>query len=136
MDFGEIAGYIATAVGGGGITALFNWRYNKKKNANDLKSDEIENMRKAMMDFYEPLVAKQNELIEKQDVRIAQLEREVSTLRSERRELETAYQNQIAAQQKQIADLQKQITDITRALGIRANKQMRNELGQYIKVKK
>ena len=129
MDFAEIASYIATAVGGGGLTALFNWRYNKKKNANDLKADEIENMRKAMMDFYEPLVAKQNELIEKQDLRIAQLEREVSTLRSERRDLETMYQ-------KQIADLQKQITDITRALGIRANKQMRNKLGQYTKKEK
>ena len=129
MDFGELAGYIGTAIGGGGLTALFNWRYNKRKNAADLKSDEIENMRKAMMDFYEPLVAKQNELIDKQDQRIAQLEKEVSTLRAERREIETAYQ-------KQIADLQKQITEITRALGIRANKQVRNELGQYTKEEK
>ena len=122
MEAGEIIGYIVSAVGGGGLTAIFNWRYNKKKNAADLKSDEIENMRKAMADFYEPLVERQNH-------RIAELEKEVKTLRDERREMELSYQ-------KQIADLQKQITEITRALGIRANKQVRNELGQYVKVDK
>jgi len=126
METGEIIGYLISAAGGGGLTALFNWRYNKKKNAASLKADEIENMRKAMMDFYEPLVAKQNELIEKQDLRIAQLEREVSTLRSERRDLETMYQ-------KQIAGLQKQITDLYRAVGVKANRQVRNELGQFTK---
>lgn len=122
MEAGEIIGYIVSAVGGGGLTAIFNWRYNKKKNAADLKSDEIDNMRKAMADFYEPLVERQNH-------RIAELEKEVKTLRDERREMELSYQ-------KQIADLQKQITEITRALGIRANKQVRNELGQYVKVDK
>lgn len=122
MEAGEIIGYIVSAVGGGGLTAIFNWRYNKKKNAADLKSDEIENMRKAMADFYEPLVERQNH-------RIAELEKEVKTLRDERREMELSYR-------KQIVDLQKQITEITRALGIRANKQVRNELGQYVKVDK
>lgn len=120
MDFTEIIGYVGSAIGGGGLTALFNWRYNKKKNAADLKSDEIENMRKAMMDFYEPLVNKQNE-------RIAELEHEVRTLREERRQMELTYQ-------KQIEGLQKQIVEITRALGIKANNRVRDDkTGRYVK---
>lgn len=122
MELGEIIGYVVSAAGGGGLATLFNWRYNKKKNAADIKSDEIENMRKAMVDFYEPLVERQNH-------RIAELEKEVKNLREERREMELSYQ-------KQISDLQKQITEITRALGIKANKQVRNELGQYVKTNK
>ena len=120
MDFTEIIGYIGSAVGGGGLTALFNWRYNKKKNAADVKSDEIENMRKAMEDFYSPLVRKQNE-------RISELEAEVKTLREERRQMELTYQKQIEA-------LQRQIVEITRALGIKANNKVRDEkTGRYKK---
>lgn len=120
MDFTEIIGYIGSAVGGGGLTALFNWRYNKKKNAADVKGDEIENMRKAMEDFYSPLVRKQNE-------RISELEAEVKTLREERRQMELTYQKQIEA-------LQRQIVEITRALGIKANNKVRDEkTGRYKK---
>ena len=111
-----------SAAGGGGLTGLLSWRYHKKKNDADIKSDEIDNMRKAMADFYEPLVKRQND-------RIAELEKEVKTLRDERREMEQLYQ-------KQISDLQKQITEITRALGIKANKQVRNEFGQFVKMNK
>jgi len=120
MDFMEIAGYLGSALGGGGLATLFNWRYNKKKHAADVKSDEIDNMRKAMEDFYKPLVDQQNK-------RIHQLEDEVSTLRkqltSERDE-----------HQRQIKSLQQQIVEITRVLGIRANNQIRDEkTGRYVK---
>lgn len=77
-------------------------------------------MRKAMEDFYGPLVKKQNE-------RIAELETEVKQLRKDRREMEVAYQ-------KQISELQKQIVEITRVLGIKANRQARNERGQFTRL--
>lgn len=120
MDFGEIFSYVFTAVGAGGLTQIVNWRYNKKKNAAELKADEIENMRKAMEDFYKPLVEQQNH-------RIHQLEGEVNELRS-----------QLSAErhdhQRQINDLQRQIVEITRALGIQANKRLRDpETGQFLK---
>lgn len=88
------------------------------------KSDEIDNMRKALEDFYKPLLKTQDERIASQNVRISELETEVKTLRDEKRAMELSYQ-------KQIADLQKQITDITRALGIKANKQLRASNGQF-----
>lgn len=118
MELGEILGYIGTAIGAGGITQFVNWRYNRKKNAEDVKSDEIENMRKAMADFYEPLVERQN-------ARIQQLETEVGTLRKQ------LYDERFE-HQKQIDGLQKQIIEITRALGIKANKTVRGANGQFI----
>jgi vacuolar-type H+-ATPase subunit I/STV1 len=74
-------------------------------------------MKKAMEDFYDPLVKKQNE-------RIAELEDEVKTLRREKAE-------ERAEHQKQIDSLQKQITELYRALGIRTVRQVRNGKGQF-----
>lgn len=88
------------------------------------KADEIDNMRKALEDFYNPLLKAQDDRIASQNVRIAELETEVKTLRDEKHQMELSYQ-------RQIFDLQKQITEITRALGIKANKQLRNNLGQF-----
>ena len=117
MDFGEIIPYIITALGGGSAGWLVNWKWGRRKEAANVKSDEIETMKKAMEDFYDPLVKKQNE-------RIAELEDEVKTLRREKAE-------ERAEHQKQIDSLQKQITDITRALGIKAARQIRNGKGQF-----
>lgn len=124
MEIGEIVTYVVTALGGGGAGWLFNWRWNRRKNVASVKGDEIENMRKAMEEFYDPLVKKQNERIAEQDKRIAELEQEIKSSREERAKMEKSYQEQIAS-------LQKQITDITRALGIKANKQIRNAQGQF-----
>lgn len=88
------------------------------------KADEIDNMRKALEDFYNPLLKAQDDRIASQNVRIAELETEVKTLRDEKHQMELSYQ-------RQIFDLQKQITEITRALGIKAAKQLRNNLGQF-----
>lgn len=117
MELGEIIGYAVSALGGGGVMSIINWQTNKRKAKAEVKSDEIENMRKAMEDFYTPLVKKQNE-------RISELEDEVKTLRQERMQMEQTYQ-------RQIVDLQRQIVEITRALGIKANKQVRDNLGRY-----
>lgn len=117
MDIGEIIGYVVTALGGGGLGWIVNWKWGRRKEAASVKGDEIENMRKAMEDFYNPLVRKQNE-------RIAELESEVKTLRDQLNYERTEHQAQIAS-------LQKQITEITRALGIKAAKQVRNDRGQF-----
>ena len=117
MEIGEIITYVVTALGGGGAGWLVNWKWGRRKEAASVKSDEIETMKKAMEDFYDPLLKKQN-------ARIAELEGEVKTLRDQ-----LAYERN--EHQKQIADLQKQITEITRALGIKAVKQVRNAKGQF-----
>ena len=117
MEIGEIITYIGTALGGGGLGWLVNWKWGRREKAASVKSDEIETMKKAMEDFYDPLLKKQN-------ARIAELEGEVKTLRDQ-----LAYER--TEHQKQIDSLQKQITDITRALGIKAAKQIRNSKGQF-----
>ena len=117
MELGEIFPYIGTLLGGGGLGWIVNWKWGRRKEAASAKADEIENMRKAMEDFYDPLVKKQN-------ARIAELEAEVKALREERRKMEESYQNQIS-------DLQKQITEIPRVLGIKAVRQVRNNKGQF-----
>ena len=117
MDLGEIITYIGTALGGGGLGWLVNWKWGRRKEAASVKSDEIETMKKAMEDFYDPLLKKQN-------ARIAELEDEVKTLRDQ-----LAYER--TEHQAQIASLQKQITEITRALGIKAARQVRNGKGQF-----
>lgn len=117
MEIGEIITYIGTALGSGGLVQLANWKWGRRKEAASVKSDEIETMKKAMEDFYDPLLKKQN-------TRIAELEGEVKTLRDQ-----LAYER--TEHQKQIDALQKQITEITRALGIKAARQIRNGKGQF-----
>lgn len=117
MELGEIITYIGTAIGSGGLVQLANWKWGRRKEAASVKSDEIETMKKAMEDFYDPLVKKQNE-------RIAELEDEVKTLRREKAE-------ERAEHQKQIDSLQKQITELYKALGIRTVRQVRNGKGQF-----
>ena len=117
MEIGEFLPYIITALGGGSAGWLVNWRWGRRKEAASVKSDEIETMKKAMEDFYDPLLKKQN-------ARIAELEGEVKTLRDQ-----LAYER--TEHQKQIDSLQKQITELYRALGIRTVRQVRNGKGQF-----
>ena len=67
MEIGEIIPSIITALGGGSAGWLVNWTGGRRKAAANVKSDEIETMKKAMEDFSDPLVKKQN-------ARIAELE--------------------------------------------------------------
>lgn len=124
MEWTTIITSLLTFIAGGGIFTLVTIGVQRKKLKAGVKSDEIDNMRKAMEDFYKPLLAHQDDRIAQQNTRITELETEVKTLRDEKRQMELSYQ-------KQIADLQKQITDITRALGIKANKQIRAANGQF-----
>ena len=81
---------------------------------------EIDNIKKIVDEVYKPLINQQN-------TRIQELEAEVKALREERTRERDSYQKQIAA-------LQKQIVDITKALGMKANKQLRDEnTGRYAK---
>lgn len=136
ISIGEILGYLGAAGGGGGIATLFNWRYNKKKNAQDIKADEIENIRKSV-EVYQTIISDQNKRIlelneEVQKLREdrTQMEKnltaEIQKLREDKSKMEDHYQHQLSA-------MQKQITELYRALGVRANKQARNQLGQYVK---
>lgn len=120
MEFGDMMSYVGVALGSGGLTQLLNWRINRKKGLAEAKTTEaeasnteaeaknkeIDNMRKAMEDFYTPLVKRQNE-------RIAELEAEVKQLREEKRA-------EAEAHAKQLAAMQEQIVEINKALGLRA----------------
>lgn len=117
MELESILTVLGSLVGGGSLGGVLGWRLQKRKQTAEVKSDEIENMRKAMQDFYDPLVERQNR-------RIAELEDEVKTLRKHLLDERTEYQ-------KQIGELQKQIVEITRVLGIKATKQVRDERGRF-----
>lgn len=124
MDWITLISSILTFIAGGGIFTLVTLRVQKNKLKAEVKASDIDNMRKALEDFYNPLLKSQDDRIATQNVRIAELETEVKTLRDEKHQMELSYQ-------RQIFDLQKQITEITRALGIKAAKQLRNAKGQF-----
>lgn len=123
METGEIIGYVLTALGGGGVTQFFNWRLNKRKGTAEVKRDEIENIHRTVEDVYKPL-------IEQQNLRIKELESEV-------RELRNQLAKERAEHQESIAAMQKQIVEINRALGINAQRAIRDKkTGQFISPKK
>ncbi len=129
MDWITLISSILTFIAGGGIFTLVTLRVQKNKLKAEVKASDIDNMRKAMEDFYSPLLKAQDERIASQNVRIKELEGEVKTLREEKNAQELQYQ-------KQIADLQKQITEIVRAMGLNVNKQLRNNKGQFTSERK
>lgn len=110
MDVNEIFNLVIAALGGGGITSLVNWRLHKRKEAAEVKSDEIENIRKSV-EVYQTIIADQNK-------RIGELTEEVNTLREQLRVERDEHQ-------RQIDSLQKQIIAITRVLGIQSNQKLR-----------
>ena len=112
MDFGEIMTYVGTAIGAGGLTQVVNWRINRKKAKEEVKSDEIENIRKSI-DVYQTIISDQNK-------RITELTQEVNTLREQLRIERNEHQ-------KQIDGLQKQIIEITRVPGMENRRRIRDE---------
>ena len=129
MELGEIIGYGLSALGGGGIASIFNWRINKNKAKEEVKSDEIENIRKSV-EVYQTIITDLKTRNDEQAARINELTQEVDQLRKEKREAEIEHQ-------RQIQNLQKQIVEITKALGIRANERVRDEkTGRYTKGEK
>lgn len=82
MDFGEIMTYAATALGGGGIAGILNWRWNKRKAAAETKQDEIEVIRKTIEEVYKPTIDYQNDQIEKLRQTVTLQQAEITELRS------------------------------------------------------
>ena len=119
MEVGELFGYIISAVSGGGLMGIINWKINRKKAAVEVKVNEIEAIHQTVEQVYKPIIDQQN-------TRIRELEAEVKDLR------DTLATERIE-HQKQLSNLQKQIVEITRALGIKANKQVRDDKGRYVK---
>ena len=112
MAWGEIIGYIGTAIGAGGITQLVNWKLNRSKAREEVKSDEIDNIKKSV-EVYQTIIADQNK-------RITELTEEVNGLREQLR-------NERGEYQRQIDSLQKQIIEITRVLGMQNRQRIRDE---------
>ena len=110
MSWGEIIRYVGTAIGAGGITQLVNWKLNRSKAREEVKSDEIDNIKKSV-EVYQTIIADQNK-------RITELTEEVNGLREQLR-------NERGEYQRQIDSLQKQIIAITRVLGIQSNQRIR-----------
>lgn len=81
MDFGEIMTYAATALGGGGIAGILNWRWNKRKAAAETKQDEIEVIRKTIEEVYKPTIDYQNDQIEKLRQTVTLQQAEITELR-------------------------------------------------------
>lgn len=126
MEFGEIMGYAVSALGGGGIASIFNWRINKSKVKEELKADEIENIRKTV-EVYQTIITDLKTRNDEQNTKINELTQEVEQLRREKREAEMEHQ-------RQIQNLQRQIVEITKALGIKANERVRDQkTGKFVK---
>ena len=81
MDFGEIMTYAATALGGGGIAGILNWRWNKRKAAAETKQDEIEVIRKTIEEVYKPTIDYQNQQIKELRETVALQQGEITELR-------------------------------------------------------
>lgn len=96
MDFGEIMTYAATALGGGGIAGLLNWRWNKRKAAAETKQDEVEVVRKIIDEILQPT-------IERQKQELAEVRAENKTLRENYDTLLEKYDT-LSAQVKECAD--------------------------------
>ena len=93
MDFGEIMTYIGTALGGGGIAGLLNWRWNKRKAAAETKQDEVEVIRKIIEEVYKPTIDFQ--------------EQELGKLR----ERAASQQERLDTQEREIAELRDKVND-------------------------
>ena len=56
MDFQEIITYALSALGGGGVVGIANWRINKRKAKAEVKADEIENLKNTIESIYQPII--------------------------------------------------------------------------------
>lgn len=119
MEFGGIIGNVVSFVAGGGLMTLVTLKSSKKKADVEVKVDEIKAIHDTVELVYKPMIDQQNR-------RIKELEDEVKSLRmqliSERKD-----------HQRDIDLMNKRILAITNALGIKANTQLRNDKGQFIK---
>ena len=118
ISFGEIAGYVLTFVGGGGLMTLINWKNNRNKGAVEVKIDEIGALHDTIEKVYEPTIKFQKERINELEGEVKDLKQQLSKEREDR--------------QRDMELMNKRIVAITSALGLRAESQIRDEKGRFM----
>lgn len=103
MDVNEILNLAIAALGGGGITSLVNWRLNKRKEAAEVKQDEIEVIRKTIEEVYKPTIESLKGEVSELREEITSLRADVKRLRAERDECHEAL-SAIRSQVEGLAD--------------------------------
>lgn len=119
MDWQGIIPEILTFIAGGGIVGLFTIPAKKKKADVEVKVDEIKALHDTIEMVYQPTITHLNS-------RVAQLEDEVKVLRNQ-------LSTERADHQKEINMMNQQILAITKALGIKATMQIRDDKGRTSK---
>lgn len=119
IDWGNILGYALSFAGGGGLVTLFTLRSSRKKADVEVKVEEIKALHDTIELVYQPTINHLNS-------RVAQLEDEVKTLRSQLTSERQDHQNEINL-------MNQQILAITKALGIKATAQIRDDKGRFAK---
>ena len=119
MDWQGIIPEILTFIAGGGIVGLFTIPAKKKKADVEVKVDEIKALHDTIEMVYQPTINHLNN-------RVEQLEGEVKTLRSQLASERADHQNEINL-------MNQQILAITKALGIKATTQIRDDKGRFTK---
>lgn len=121
---GEILTPILTFIVGGGLTAIFTLKFQRRKAAVEVKTDEIKALRDAVDMVYKPLIDTQKD-------RIQELEAEVKSLREQLKQ-------ERKDRQDEISRMNGQILQITSALGMKVvdevNKNARKRIGKNIDV--
>ena len=119
MEVETIVTGVLSFIAGGGILSLITLKASKKKADVEVKVDEIAALHDTIGKVYEPMIEHLNN-------RVEELEEEVKSLRAQ-------LSTERADHQKEIDLMNKQIIEITRALGIRATAQIRDERGRFTK---
>lgn len=119
MDWQGIIPEILTFIAGGGLVGLVTLGSRKKKADVEVKVDEIKALHDTIEMVYQPTITHLNN-------RVAQLEDEVKVLRNQ-------LSTERADHQKEINMMNQQILAITKALGIKATMQIRDDKGRFTK---
>ena len=77
METNELFNYFLTALGGGGVTQLFNWRINKRKGNSEAKAMEIKNIKDVVDSIYLPLIDRLDARIKDLEAQVHQMSKEV-----------------------------------------------------------
>ncbi len=119
MDWQGIIPEILTFIAGGGLVGIVTLGSRKKKADVEVKVDEIKALHDTIEMVYQPTITHLNN-------RVAQLEDEVKVLRNQ-------LSTERADHQKEINMMNQQILAITKALGIKATMQIRDDKGRFSK---
>lgn len=119
MDWQGIIPEILTFIAGGGLVGIVTLGSRKKKADVEVKVDEIKALHDTIEMVYQPTITHLNN-------RVAQLEDEVKVLRNQ-------LSTERADHQKEINMMNQQILAITKALGIKATTQIRDDKGRFTK---